>query len=108
MNRPAVVHDRRAAVHVSVVTNRRVHDCSIGLVELFHRDVEQRAPVGHCCLQIKIGVDWEAITSAHRALAKLYHPDRLISYSPEAQELGRHRMSEINAAHATLRALHFH
>jgi DnaJ-domain-containing protein 1 len=62
----------------------------------------------HLVLQIKIGVDWEAITTAHRSLAKLYHPDRLMSYSPEAQELGRHRMSEINAAHATLRALHFH
>jgi DnaJ-domain-containing protein 1 len=62
----------------------------------------------HLVLQVKIGVDWEDITSAHRKLAKLYHPDRLISYSPEAQELGRTRMAEINAAHATLRALHFH
>ncbi len=62
----------------------------------------------HLVLQVKIGVSWEDITSAHRKLAKLYHPDRLISYSPEAQELGRTRMAEINAAHATLRALHFH
>lgn len=62
----------------------------------------------HLVLQIPIGVDWEQITTAHRRLAKLYHPDRLMSYSPGAQELGRDRMSEINAAHATLRALHFH
>jgi DnaJ-domain-containing protein 1 len=62
----------------------------------------------HLVLQIDIGVDWEDITKAHRSLAKQYHPDRLVSYSPEAQELGRVRMAEINAAHATLRALHFH
>ena len=61
----------------------------------------------HLVLQIKIGVDWEDITSAHRRLAKLYHPDRLVSYSPDAQALGRTRMAEINAAHATLRSLHF-
>jgi len=62
----------------------------------------------HLVLQVRIGVTWEEITAAHRTLAKLYHPDRLIEHSPEAQELGRHRMAEINAAHATLRALHFH
>ena len=37
-----------------------------------------------------------------------FHPDRLVTYSPEAQELGRTRMAEINAAHSTLRTLHFH
>jgi hypothetical protein len=62
----------------------------------------------HLVLQIRIGVTWEEITAAHRRLAKLYHPDRLVDWSPEAQELGRDRMAEINAAHATLRALHFH
>ena len=62
----------------------------------------------HLVLQVPIGVSWEDITSAHRKLAKLYHPDRLIAHSPEAKELGRSRMAEINAAHATLRALHFH
>ena len=58
-------------------------------------------------LQIAIGVDWEEITSAHRRLAKLYHPDRLVTYSVDAQAMGRERMAQINAAHATLRALHF-
>ncbi len=62
----------------------------------------------HLVLQIDIGADWEAITRAHRKLAKQYHPDRLVDYSPEAQDIGRARMAEINAAHATLRALHFH
>jgi len=62
----------------------------------------------HLVLQIEIGSDWEAVTRAHRRLAKQYHPDRLVEYSPSAQEMGRNRMAEINAAHATLRALHFH
>lgn len=62
----------------------------------------------HLVLQIDVGVEWEAITKAHRRLAMQYHPDRLIAYSPAAQELGRVRMAEINAAHATLRALHHH
>ena len=57
-------------------------------------------------LQVVVGGDWETITKAHRRLAMQYHPDRLIEYSPAAQELGRVRMAEINAAHATLRALH--
>jgi hypothetical protein len=61
----------------------------------------------HLVLQVRIGVTWEEITAAHRRLAKLYHPDRLVEWSPEAQELGRLRMAEINSAHATLRALHF-
>ncbi len=62
----------------------------------------------HLVLQVDIGADWEAVTRAHRTLAKQYHPDRLVDYSPTAQEIGRNRMAEINAAHATLRALHFH
>ncbi len=77
-------------------------------------DVEADLPGGmdldsaHLVLQIEVGVEWEAITKAHRRLAMQYHPDRLIAYSPAAQELGRVRMAEINAAHATLRALHHH
>ena len=62
----------------------------------------------HLVLQVDIGADWEAITRAHRTLAKQFHPDRLFAFSPDARELGRNRMAEINAAHATLRALHFH
>jgi DnaJ-domain-containing protein 1 len=62
----------------------------------------------HLVLQVPVGVEWEDLVKAHRKLAKLYHPDRLVEWSPEAQELGRQRMAEINAAHATLRALHFH
>ncbi len=62
----------------------------------------------HLVLQVPIGADWDDITAAHRRLAKLYHPDRLVELSAEAQDVGRQRMAEINAAHASLRALHFH
>ncbi len=61
----------------------------------------------HLILQVPVGADWDDVTAAHRRLAKLYHPDRLVAYSPEAQSLGRNRMAEINAAHAALRSLHF-
>jgi DnaJ-domain-containing protein 1 len=61
----------------------------------------------HLVLQVRVGSAWDDITAAHRRLAKLYHPDRLMAYSPDAQALGRERMAEINAAHAALRALHF-
>jgi hypothetical protein len=57
--------------------------------------------------RLVLGVGPEAtrrdVTQAHRALAKQFHPDRLGALSPEAQELGQHRMSEINLAYATLR-----
>jgi hypothetical protein len=61
----------------------------------------------HLVLQLQVGVEWEDITKAHRRLAKLYHPDRLVEWSPDAQELGRRRMAEINEAYGTLRSLHF-
>lgn len=61
----------------------------------------------HLVLQVQVGVDWEDVTKAHRTLAKLYHPDRLVEWSPDAQELGRRRMAEINEAYGTLRSLHF-
>lgn len=61
----------------------------------------------HLILQVRVGSAWDDITAAHRRLAKLYHPDRLVAYSPDAQALGRERMAEIDAAHAALRTLHF-
>ncbi len=62
----------------------------------------------HLVLQIEIGSDWEAITRAHRRLAKLYHPDRLVDVlRRRPRRWAASRMAEINAAHATLRALHF-
>ncbi len=72
----------------------------------FLEELAMDLDAAHLVLQIKVGATWEEITQAHRQLAKLYHPDRLISWSVEAREMGRGRMAEINAAHATLRALH--
>jgi len=63
--------------------------------------------VAHLVLQVPIAATWEEITRARRSLVKLYHPDRLLDLSPDAQRLGRDRMAEINLAHATLRRLHF-
>lgn len=61
----------------------------------------------HLILQVEVGADWDDVTRAHRRLAKLYHPDRLLELSPVAQDLGHARMADINLAHAALRALHF-
>lgn len=69
---------------------------------------EMDLDAAHLVLGVPIGAEWEAVTKAHRRLAKQYHPDLLVEYSAEAQDLGRSRMAEINAAHATLRTLHFH
>lgn len=63
--------------------------------------------VAHLVLQVPIAATWEEITKAQRSLAMLYHPDRLLDLSPDAQQLGQDRMAEINLAHATLRRLHF-
>jgi hypothetical protein len=71
-------------------------------------DLAMDLDAAHLVLQVAVGASWEDISRGHRTLAKLYHPDRLVAYSPDAQELGRIRMAEINAAHATLRALHHH
>lgn len=46
---------------------------------------------------------WEEVVTAHRRLAKRYHPDRLIGASPEAQHRGEERMRELNVAYESLR-----
>ena len=48
---------------------------------------------------------WDEVVSAHRKLAKRYHPDRLVGASPEAQKRGEERMRELNVAYETLRRL---
>lgn len=57
-------------------------------------------------LGVTAQADWDQITKAHRSLAMQFHPDRLGDLSPDAQELGRHRMAEINRAYETLREHH--
>jgi DnaJ-domain-containing protein 1 len=49
---------------------------------------------------------WEEITVAHRRLAKLHHPDRLVDST--AEELGRSeaRIRDLNIAYTELRRRH--
>jgi DnaJ-domain-containing protein 1 len=54
-------------------------------------------------LGVPASASWEHIVSAHRRLAKLHHPDRLLDASPEDKELSANRMAEINLAYAELR-----
>lgn len=46
--------------------------------------------------------DQEAITGAHRRLAKLYHPDRTTHLAEELQELAKVRTAQLNRARAAL------
>ena len=48
---------------------------------------------------------WDEIVSAHRKLAKRYHPDRLVNASPEARARGEQRMAELNVAYESLQRL---
>lgn len=57
-------------------------------------------------LGVTAEADWPTITKAHRALALQFHPDRLGDLSSDAQQLSRHRMTEINRAFDTLRDHH--
>ncbi|HUW03255.1 MAG TPA: J domain-containing protein [Acidimicrobiales bacterium] len=57
----------------------------------------------YVALGVPASASWEQIVSAHRRLAKLHHPDRLLDASAEDQELSANRMAEINLAYAELR-----
>ena len=46
---------------------------------------------------------WEQITLAHRRLAKLHHPDRLLHATAADREKSESRMREINVAYSELR-----
>ena len=56
----------------------------------------------HLLLGVARGTDMADITSAHRTLAKQYHPDLLVALSADARDLGERRMAEINRAYETL------
>lgn len=47
----------------------------------------------------------EQITSAHRRMAKLYHPDRVTHLADEFQDLARTRTRQLNRARETLLAI---
>ena len=46
---------------------------------------------------------WEEISSAHRRLAKLHHPDRQIGTTDEERENSDRRIRELNIAYMELR-----
>lgn len=54
-------------------------------------------------LGVPTSATWEQITSAHRRLAKLHHPDRLLNADPEDRARSEQRMAEINIAYGELR-----
>ncbi len=54
-------------------------------------------------LGLPASASWEQITSAHRRLAKLHHPDRLVDPSPEERESSDRRIRELNIAYMELR-----
>lgn len=59
-------------------------------------------------LGLEAGASWEKISSSHRRLAKLHHPDRLVHASPEEREAAEARMRDINVAYSVLRRLTGH
>ena len=46
---------------------------------------------------------WEEISAAHRRLAKLHHPDRLVNASVEERTAGDQRIRDLNVAYMELR-----
>jgi DnaJ-domain-containing protein 1 len=46
---------------------------------------------------------WDEITSRHRLLAKLHHPDRLFDAAPEQREDSDRRIRDLNIAYMELR-----
>lgn len=54
-------------------------------------------------LGVPKSASWEQIVSAHRRLAKLHHPDRLLDAPPDEKVSSADRMAEINLAYAELR-----
>jgi DnaJ-class molecular chaperone len=46
---------------------------------------------------------WDEISAAHRRLAKLHHPDRLVDPTPEQAETSDRRIRELNVAYMELR-----
>jgi len=46
---------------------------------------------------------WEEISAAHRRLAKVHHPDRLIDASDERREDSNQRIRDLNIAYMELR-----
>ena len=62
-----------------------------------------QAPDPYIVLGVAETATWEEISAAHRKLAKLHHPDRLLSATPDDRERSERRMRELNIAYSELR-----
>lgn len=54
-------------------------------------------------LALPPSASWEDISAAHRRLAKLHHPDRLVNPTDEQREASDRRIRELNIAYMELR-----
>ncbi len=54
-------------------------------------------------LGIPASASWDDITIAHRRLAKLHHPDRLLNATVDDRHRSEQRMRDINIAYSELR-----
>ena len=54
-------------------------------------------------LGLKVGASKDEIEKAYRAMARMYHPDKVTSLAPEYMEIAERRMKEINAAYQELK-----
>lgn len=54
-------------------------------------------------LGLPASATWEQITAAHRRLAKLHHPDRLVHANAEEREASDRRIRDLNVAYMELR-----
>jgi hypothetical protein len=62
-----------------------------------------RADDPYAVLGVPSTATWEEITFAHRRLARLHHPDRLIDTNPTDRERSENRMRDVNVAYVELR-----
>jgi DnaJ-domain-containing protein 1 len=57
----------------------------------------------YAVLGVTATATWEEITEAHRKLARLHHPDRLVTASADTRAASEERMRDVNIAYAELR-----
>lgn len=56
-------------------------------------------------LGVRPGAEWSEIAAAHRRLAKVHHPDRLLDSPDDERAASEKAMREINVAYSVLRRL---